>query len=263
MIGIIVSLFISLFTLPSALPQIYRWTDKNGTMHFSDNPSSLPEDYSMGKGRGAEKKEAKNKSSSLDVKSKSEMNPGASSEKSQLDKKAMLSPEIPKPAEKMDQPPPQPVEPTKPPTQDKVIVQIKPGQDNVVKQAPPGRPAATPGNIEPGKGPVTPPSAPGGPANRIRMKATMKVGAFVGILGIVLSAVGGIWFLIAAFKVSVTWGLLCLFLAPAQIVFLFKHWKEARKPFAVGLLAMGVILVAIFLMVEEPLLLLSQYSQLK
>jgi hypothetical protein len=57
--------------------------------------------------------------------------------------------------------------------------------------------------------------------------------------------------------------LVCLFLAPAQIVFLIKHWKEARKPFAVGLLAMGVILVAVYLVVEEPLQFLSQYSQLK
>ena len=89
------------------------------------------------------------------------------------------------------------------------------------------------------------------------MKPTMKVGAFVGILGFILSVVGGIWFLVAAFKVNIKWGLLCLFLAPAQLVFLFKHWKEARKPFAVGLLAIVVIFVGVFLMVEEPLLFLQ------
>jgi drug/metabolite transporter (DMT)-like permease len=89
----------------------------------------------------------------------------------------------------------------------------------------------------------------------------MKVGVVVGIVGLVLSAVGGIWFLVASFKVSIWWGLACLFLAPAQLVFLFKHWKEARKPFAVGILAMGIILVAVYLMVEDPLQFLQHLQQ--
>ena len=38
-------LLVLLFTFPSAYPQIYRWTDKKGTIHFTDSPSSLPEDY--------------------------------------------------------------------------------------------------------------------------------------------------------------------------------------------------------------------------
>ena len=243
-----VILFISLVSSQLALPQVYRWTDEKGTIHFSDNPSSLPKDYSVDKKRGVEKESI------------------TPSDKSQLEKKAILSPEKPKPAEKEDEVPAQPAEPMKPVTEDKVIVQIKPTEENVMKESPPEGTMPTqpvPKKFESGKKPESSAAVPGNPVNRVRMKPTMKVGAFVGILGFVLSAVGGIWFLVAAFKVSVKWGLACLFLAPAQIVFLVKHWKEGRKPFAVGLLAMGVILVAVYLMVEDPLLYLNQLRQSK
>ena len=243
-----VILFILLVSSQSASPQIYRWTDEKGTIHFSDNPSSLPKDYSVGKKRDAEKKSV------------------TPSDKAEFEKKSILPPEKPKPAEKAEEIPTQPVEPMKPITEDKVIVQIKPTGENVNKESPPGGTTPTqpvPKKFESGKKPESSPAVPGNPMNRVRMKPTMKVGAFVGILGFVLSAVGGIWFLVAAFKVSVKWGLACLFLAPAQIVFLFKHWKEARKPFAVGLLAMGVILVAVYLMVEDPFVYLNQLRQSK
>jgi hypothetical protein len=243
-----VILFVLLFTFSSAFPQIYRWTDEKGTIHFSDNPTSLPKDYSVDKKRDAEKKSI------------------TPSDKAGPEKKSILPPEKPKPVGNAQEIPAQPAEPMKPVTEDTVIVQIKPTGENVIKESPPGGTApaqVVPKEIESGEKPESSPVVPGNPVNRVRMKPTMKVGVIVGIFGFVLSAVGGVWFLVAAFKVSIGWGLVCLFLAPAQIVFLIKHWKEARKPFAVGLLAMGVILVAVYLVVEEPLQFLSQYSQLK
>jgi hypothetical protein len=261
-------LFTLLFTLSPAFSQIYRWTDEKGTIHFSDNPSSLPKDYSVDKKRSAAKDDAEKESITPSGK------PELEKKTAIPQKKTAVPLEKPKPADKLDQLPAQPPEPAKPTTEDKVIVPIKPTGENVIKENPPvgttpTPPAATtptspvPKKFEPPKKPEIPPAIPGDPLSKVRTKPTMMAGAIVGIIGLILSAVGGIWFLVAAFKVSIWWGLACLFLAPAQLVFLFKHWREARKPFAVGLLAMGVILVGVYLMVEDPLGFLSQYRQLK
>ncbi len=52
--------------------------------------------------------------------------------------------------------------------------------------------------------------------------------AAVGILGAVASRV---WFLIKAFQVHIGWGLACIFLPFASLVFLIMHWEESFKPF--------------------------------
>lgn len=60
---------------------------------------------------------------------------------------------------------------------------------------------------------------------------------------VVLMAVGGlvslaafVWLLVIAFKESTVWGLACLFIPFAVLVFAFKFWDEAKLPFF-GILA--------------------------
>ena len=60
-------------------------------------------------------------------------------------------------------------------------------------------------------------------------------------LGYVVALVGGVWFLVVAFRKSLAWGLLSFFVPPVGLVFLARHWKSTAKPFYLWLL--GVILV--------------------
>jgi polyferredoxin len=62
-------------------------------------------------------------------------------------------------------------------------------------------------------------------------------------LGFVIFIIGGFWFLIAAFRESVLWGLACLFIPIVQLFFLIVHWPEARRPFFLQLLAFVMIIV--------------------
>jgi uncharacterized membrane protein len=63
------------------------------------------------------------------------------------------------------------------------------------------------------------------------------------IIGLGIFIIGGIAFLIAAFRTSVIWGLGCILVAPVQIIYLFLHWDEAKKPFCIQLVG-GAILFA-------------------
>lgn len=51
------------------------------------------------------------------------------------------------------------------------------------------------------------------------------------IAGVIISLIGGIWFLIAAFQESVLWGLACLFVPIASLFFLMSHSDKALNPF--------------------------------
>ncbi|MFH1465468.1 MAG: hypothetical protein ABIO70_13860 [Pseudomonadota bacterium] len=55
--------------------------------------------------------------------------------------------------------------------------------------------------------------------------------------------IGGIWILVLAFATHLGWGLACLFVPLARLVFVLTHWERARLPFVVqlaGYLFMGV-----------------------
>ena len=65
----------------------------------------------------------------------------------------------------------------------------------------------------------------------------------LGFLGLIIVAVAGIWMLVASFQVSLGWGLACLFISPAILVFVFAHWDEAKKPF-MWMVIGSVLLVA-------------------
>ena len=61
------------------------------------------------------------------------------------------------------------------------------------------------------------------------------MGMLLLIIGLLLNAVGGIWLLVTAFRTSLMWGLLSLFLPFAGLVFAVLHWKDAKKPFLISL----------------------------
>ena len=63
------------------------------------------------------------------------------------------------------------------------------------------------------------------------------------LIGLVIFIFGGIAFLIAAFKTNLFWGLGCLLVAPVSILYLFIHWRDAKKPFSIQVVG-GVIMVA-------------------
>ena len=67
------------------------------------------------------------------------------------------------------------------------------------------------------------------------------------LLGSIIFIIGGFWFLIAAFRESVLWGLACLFIPIVQLFFLIVHWPKAKKPFLLQLLAIVLIIVGLFI----------------
>lgn len=64
------------------------------------------------------------------------------------------------------------------------------------------------------------------------------------ILGVIVFAVGAIWLLVVAFKVEVPWGVACILIPCASLVFLMVHWDKAWKPFAVKVAGVLIILLA-------------------
>ena len=69
------------------------------------------------------------------------------------------------------------------------------------------------------------------------------MGNLIALLGIVIFAIGGFLFLVAAFRESILWGLACLFLPIVPLFFLIVHWQNARKPFFIQLAGFAVVVV--------------------
>jgi len=67
------------------------------------------------------------------------------------------------------------------------------------------------------------------------------------ITGFALSLAGSVWFLVAAFKESVFWGIALLLFPLTSLFFLIIHWREAGKPFALSCLGFGLIVIAQFI----------------
>lgn len=65
----------------------------------------------------------------------------------------------------------------------------------------------------------------------------------VGVIGILIFVIGGILFLIEAFKESIFWGIACLLITPVVLVFTVMHWDVAKKPFLIQLAGLGGILI--------------------
>ena len=60
------------------------------------------------------------------------------------------------------------------------------------------------------------------------------------VLGAVAAVVGGLMLLVAAFRTSVLWGLACLFIPFAGLVYVVVHWEEARTGFLLNLAGLAV-----------------------
>lgn len=60
-------------------------------------------------------------------------------------------------------------------------------------------------------------------------------------LGGAIIIIGAIGFLIAAFRNSILWGLGCLLFSPISIVFLILYWQQAKNPFFLQLIGLGVV----------------------
>ncbi len=69
------------------------------------------------------------------------------------------------------------------------------------------------------------------------------------ILGAIISFIGWIAFIVAAFRVSIAWGLAVLLLLPlAGPVFLLLHWGKARDGFLIALVGMALPPAAFYLL---------------
>lgn len=62
-------------------------------------------------------------------------------------------------------------------------------------------------------------------------------------LGLAIFIIGGIGFLIVAFRTSILWGLGCLLFYPISLVFLVLNWNEAKNPFFLQLVGLGIALL--------------------
>lgn len=63
-------------------------------------------------------------------------------------------------------------------------------------------------------------------------------------IGLGIFVIGGIGFLIAAFRTSILWGLAVLFIAPVAIIYLILHWQDAKGPFKIQVF--GFLIIAVF-----------------
>ena len=73
------------------------------------------------------------------------------------------------------------------------------------------------------------------------------------IVGFVAFAIGLVMILIVAFKDKVTKGLLCLFITPYTIFYLFARYKEANKMIVIILLLGGLGLLIVGQVLAPPM----------
>ena len=71
-------------------------------------------------------------------------------------------------------------------------------------------------------------------------------GTAVGVVGYAAIMIGGLWFLIAAFRESVWWGLGVLLIPFVELFYLFSYWEDAKKPFGIQILGIIFLLASAF-----------------
>ncbi len=69
------------------------------------------------------------------------------------------------------------------------------------------------------------------------------LGVLLTVVGLIISLIGGIWFLRVAFGQSIVWGLGCWFVPFVALIFVVMYWDESSKPFLV--LLAGTVLAII------------------
>ena len=81
------------------------------------------------------------------------------------------------------------------------------------------------------------------------MHALLGLIAFAGVIAIIA---GSVWMLVRVFSESILWGLGCLFLPLVSLFFLIVHWRQAKDPFFLHLLGIGLIFGAVLLGGDLP-----------
>ena len=69
-------------------------------------------------------------------------------------------------------------------------------------------------------------------------------------IGAIIALVGTIIFLVAAFSEHIGWGLACIFLPFASLIFLVMHWHDAKKGFFLSLAGTVIVMIGIALLPE-------------
>jgi hypothetical protein len=64
-------------------------------------------------------------------------------------------------------------------------------------------------------------------------------------LGLILLFVGGLVFIIAAFRESILWGLAVLFLPFVSLIFLILHWQRAKDGFFIQIYGLLAVLLGV------------------
>jgi hypothetical protein len=75
--------------------------------------------------------------------------------------------------------------------------------------------------------------------------AAGKIQAGILFCGIFIFTFGSLTFIVAAFRIGIIWGLACVFIPGASMLFLFFHFKTGRKPFAISILGLALTLSAL------------------
>jgi hypothetical protein len=78
------------------------------------------------------------------------------------------------------------------------------------------------------------------------------------LAGVLIFGIGGLMLLIAAFSVSIWWGVFCIFFPPVNLLFVLLNWNKAWRPLLVQLVGI-LLMVAAGLMMDDFFALLRQH----
>ncbi len=67
------------------------------------------------------------------------------------------------------------------------------------------------------------------------------------VIGIIVAGIGGIWFLVEVFRDSIGWGVLCLLIGPASLIYLVLNWSDVKNPFFVQLGGLALYIIGIII----------------
>jgi hypothetical protein len=76
----------------------------------------------------------------------------------------------------------------------------------------------------------------------------LGLGILILVVAGIASLIGTVMFIVAAFRVSLVWGLLVLFVPFAGLVFLIKYWPQAKRGFVISLAGSAVAGIGFFVM---------------
>jgi len=206
--------------------------DEKGNIYYTDDPGKLPEKYRNAKRQGA----AEKKSVTPPEKAKIEQRPKPEStietrRESTLETTGEIASE---PGGEIIRPivRERSIEQQGTMEQQKTIEQRQPSpQQNLLEEGKKeGSKKATDVLSELNKDPTL-----------LQFKTPSLGDGIIGLIGLIILLGGTVWFYVVSFRVSVGWGIACLLVPFAALVFLFKYWGAACKPFGVSII--GTVLL--------------------